>query len=1363
MHEREESEGARPTVGNVLGFSLMLRDRQALLRLERRTLVPGLRLSDYEAEVPDVEFPLRAQGAAAFRRRRARVRRLHLTVETHALEGWLRRRLVGHELAGLWVDEVELALTAPEPDAEVAPCLILRGRHEGRPQWLMLAVQVRARGRKLALRPWQAWRLGEGRLDIETAWRVLVQWLDGRADIEDPSTLEVDPVRAALLRPFIVAGWRTPDLGGLVLEQVRLQADRAELTAVARGQGSIAEPVPREAPRVPGQVAAGTGRVRAALEAGDRGRACAELERLTDTLPHDHPARVPALQWLVALSRRTEPERSARALGAWLHETPRDEVAARELLIALSRAGDDRALARRLAAECRLPQPAPRRARLELALALTLVDRLDEPEAGIELLAPLLDRAALDPQLAPLQSSAHGCMARALASTPAEALEHLRLALAHTDPRSSSARASLRAAVASALDRHGHGHAARPLWLEVVKAAPDDDELVDAALASARALDHPGASIELLRAAVAEASHERTLPLRSALVSTLLESPDEAQRELGVAELRTLVRDHPRSRTLALKLLTLERERGEPQRAAVLLGELASSTDDPDDRVRLRLEQARMLAEGGQPRRAWANLQPVLEQVGLRLEPDLLELAIGIAPVSARDALVDRLVEIDDGPRSGRALLGRAQGRSSSSKKQADLALAAARLDDPRPALRELVELVDAEQREPWQALADACARHGDDRGERHARVELALRHLAHDDAGAAARALGRAVALAPDDHALRLALGWAQATAGDAGSAAASLATALRGGVDATASPLTDPRLGLPPESARRYAALGHILLHAGHHADAVDPLRAAVQQLGSEAEPELGAALIDALEGCGETTEASSRARDLADAHHGAERARWLARAAQHATPEHAAAWLAEAVELMPPDAPLDAQLVQRLERAARESGDRPALRVALQHTAHDSGRPAADRARALRDLVSQRQAESLSPHDDPELVELCRELHELDPHDPDALLVLAARDHHDGHEARAIARWERALPQLAAADPRRVEPSLVLARYDVARGRPERARDLLLPVLNQRHAPASTYELLAEAAVALGDAPNHLRAVRGIIAHAPPDRPRLDAELALAQQLGRLDRAREALPHAAAATQGSSPGSPEHVDAARAWLSLAQAAEDPRQESAARQQLRHGLGPELSAKELRAEAMLRAEALADPEGARALVEQALSERPADEMLLSTLEHLARLTGSMLPYLVAVEAAVEATVPGPDRDRLGTELALTAADLGDAARVHRALDRVSGQAAASEELLDLRDWAVRQLGLEDDELHRIDERLRAGATDPVLIARLSRLVGHGEASVDHLVALADGMPAEQVEAVLQPAARLATELAIPSLTMQV
>ena len=132
----------------------------------------------------------------------------------------------------------------------------------------------------------------------------------------------------------------------------------------------------------------------------------------------------------------------------------------------------------------------------------------------------------------------------------------------------------------------------------------------------------------------------------------------------------------------------------------------------------------------------------------------------------------------------------------------------------------------------------------------------------------------------------------------------------------------------------------------------------------------------------------------------------------------------------------------------------------------------------------------------------------------------------------------------------------------------------------------------------------------------------------------------------------------------------------------------------------------------------------------RPADEILLSTLKHLAQPLGSLEPYLDALDAAVEGMVPGTDRDRLASELALSAAELGDAPRTHRALERMTLAAGDGEELLDLRDWAVQVLGLQEQELRRLDERLRTGPAAPGLLRRLSRLVGEGEPLVEHLLA---------------------------------
>jgi tetratricopeptide (TPR) repeat protein len=1363
MDEHLPSPGGRPAVGNVLGFSLLLRDRQALLRLERRALHPGVRLLDYEAEVPDVEFPLRAHGAAVFRRRRCRARQLRLEIDAHAITAWVSARLHGQELEGLRVDEVALELAgAIEPGATTSPCLLLGGEHHGRRAWLLLALQVLPHGRKLALRPWRAWRAGEAAPEPEALWRSVTTRLHGATDPELPDAVVLDPARHALLRPFVEAGWRAPALDGLVLQGLALAADQVELSFGRRGESAEAQAWPREPAREPEPVGERLARIHGALQAGERAVACTELERLADALPPEHLLRLPALRWLAQLARHHDPALALRALQAWLHLRPRDAAAACALVIALGRAGNHAVLAKRLAGECRLPNPPRRQALLELALACTLVDRLDDVEAGEGLLEPLLRRCAQDPGLRELELPVRAAVARAraagtsAAATPAAALDALDHALALTDR--SATRASVQAGVAAALARRGHHREAAPLWREIVRTAPDDGELVDEALASVRAAGDQGLAIELLRVAIPHAAPAATLALRRALVTTLRERGDPTSRELARVELRSLVREHPESRELALELSGLERHDGRPDAAASLLGKLAETSDDAEDRARLRLEQARLLAEGGEPRRAWANLQPVLEAAPPALEAELLELAIGIAPLSVRDRLIDRLAEIDDGPRSGRALLARARVRRSGDQRRADLEAATQRLEDPRPALRELAELAPADDPEPWATLADACATHGDAVGEAAARVELALRHLRHEALEAAAEALDRARPLRPRDAALTVAHGWVLARAGRFADAAELLAT-VSGRLPLEAAPLSDPRLGLPTQPDRARGHIGVVLLRAGRPAEAAMQLRPAIAALGATAEAKLAEALIEALEALGEHREASVIARGLADGQGGATRARWLAAAARHAEPRDAVQWLREAVEL----APDDPELVAALERAARAARDDTHVGLALQRAAQLPALPPAERARALRELLTRRRRAGIEPADDPELVTLYEQLLALDGDDVGALLVLGTCARRDGDDARARALWARALEHLPAGDPRRLEPSVMLAGHELAQGEPEAARERLSSVLGQRGVPREAYEILAEAARLLGDATTRLRALRGIIAHAKDGPVRLDAELQLARQLGEIGRSREGLGHAAAATRGSSRGSAEHIDSARVWLTLATTVDDPRQEAAARIELRRGLGSELSAKELRAEALLLAERLADPEGARQVIEEGLVTRPTDELLLSTLKHLAQTLGALEPYLVALDAAVEGMVPGPDRDRLASELASSAAEVGDATRAHRALERLSLQAGDGEELLDLRDWAVRSLGLEAQELRRIDLRLRTEAPSAGLLQRLARLVGEGEPLVEHLLGLARDADPETARRLVEPALALAEPLAMPSLSILV
>ncbi len=1356
MQEQPASVGGRPAVGNVLGFSLLLRDRQALLHLERRALTPGVRLHDYEAEVPDVVFPLRAQGASAFRRRRCRVRRLGLEVEPRALVSWLRERLLGSSLCGLRIDEVDLDLAGEvEPDLPRSPCLYLGGRRDGQRGWVMLALQVLPQGRCLALRPWRRWKIDQGAPPCATLWREIAARLGGRAH-DDDDTFVFDPVHPVLLRSFVSAGWRVPDFGDLVIADVALRPERAELSLVRRAEGAAAGPTPATIPPVPDPVRQHLVEVEDALTRAEHQTAAAQLERLADRLSPEHPARLAILRWLVRLARADDPALALRALRAWLHLRPRDDEAARALVLAQGRAGNDRGLAQRLAAECRLPHAPVRQARLELALAVVLVDRLGDPQSGRGLLEPLLDRCVGDPALAPVERSVRACLARALAaSDPSAAVSQLEQALSLTER--SATRASLRAALARALARSHHHAASLPQWTQALSVAPDDLEWVDAALASMRAVGALDQEIELLRTAIGHATPADALGKRRELVAALVQRDDPTSRELARVELRALVRDEPHSRELALQLSNLEHDGGQPERAATLLRTLIDDTEDPGDRVRLRLELARVLTDTEQPQRAWTDLQPALEEVPPALEAELLEHAIEIAPASARDALVDRLAEIDHGPRSGRALLTRAHARVSDSRRREDLRAAAQRLDDPRAALRELTALTEPAEFEVWNALADACAAHSDVEGEASARVELALRLLTTEQEQDAVAAFARAHALRPDDTGLALTRGWLDLQAQRDADAIEHLLP-LFGALPIDTAPANDPRLKLPSPAVLQ-ARLGRALVREGRPEEAIDPLVLATAEFPIEEDPTATETLFEALEAVGRRAEASATARRLADASEGTARARWLRLASRHAEPADALQWLGEAATLQPDD--LD--LLTALELAARSVGDEARLDEALRRIGEHPEAPNPTRAHALRELVSRRRA-STDDSADPSPTVLYEQLLALEPDDLEALLALwvAARESDD--TPRALELSLRVLDLLPVADPRGDDARLWLARQSLDEGRPERAAEVLAPQLERQSLSPEGLELLAEAARRSSDTEARLRILRAIIAHVTQGPLRTEAHLQLARELGQRGRSQEGLEHAANAAHDSPPGSDSHIDAARTWLTLAVTADDPRQEAAARAELRGALGPELSAKELRAEAMLLAEQLSDAEGAQDLIEEGLARTPDDALLLSALKHLSQLRGDRRSYLVFLDAAVESLSPGDDRDRLGTELALASAEAGDALRAHRTLDRLSTAAAHTEILLDLRDWTVRNLGLEQQELLQVDEQLEAGPIDTGLLRRLELCVGEGEPMVEHLLSRSRDCESESIALrLIEPALALAEATAPASLWMRV
>ncbi|MBC8072909.1 MAG: hypothetical protein IAG13_31595, partial [Deltaproteobacteria bacterium] len=254
------AETEQPSVGNVLGFSLQLREHRALLALERRTLAPGVHLLDYEASVPGVEFPLAGPlSAGRFRHRRCRVQRVTLELERHALQAWLVARLRGRSIAGLRVEWVELEPSA-RADArdEPMPWIMLSGRTRGGALgWFGCSLALRGDGRSIVVLPGRLWWQGGEPIAAHALWLGLARALDPRRR-SDALEIRLDPAMEALRVPFVQAGWKIPALEQLVLrtlaidgQRVRAQWDAGELAlAVALGSTIDHDPVVEAARRV---------------------------------------------------------------------------------------------------------------------------------------------------------------------------------------------------------------------------------------------------------------------------------------------------------------------------------------------------------------------------------------------------------------------------------------------------------------------------------------------------------------------------------------------------------------------------------------------------------------------------------------------------------------------------------------------------------------------------------------------------------------------------------------------------------------------------------------------------------------------------------------------------------------------------------------------------------------------------------------------------------------------------------------------------------------------------------------------------------------------------------------------------------
>jgi tetratricopeptide (TPR) repeat protein len=996
--------GHGPGVGNVLGFSLLFRERRALLALVRRTLAPGVRLREYEAVIPGVRMPLRGPlMATKFRKRRCRVVRATMVVEDRALLPWLNERLVGQELLGLRIREVELDLRRELPEAEQArPCLMIAGETTaGKQVWLLIAFDLLPDQRRLLLRPCRLWLIGdlpagldgdperhertasidrEGRdTSARRLWRAIAKRLaagrlaglrDGLIATDD-GALAIDPGRLAMTRAFASVGWKAPNLECSVLTELALSRRgvtlglHGPLTEFEPGEdgedefSSARSPIIDEAAPVgplagePGlldePIARGLDRTRELLRGStddDPSAALRELAGLSHTLESFPAAHLALVRWRVDLARFRDRVAALQAVREWLDLQPSAREPRRLLTLLLAAEGRAQDLARLLAADCRQPHPPWIQARLELAVASLLIDRLDDARSALTIIGPLTqrlreqlassrdrrgslraseqaepgDRAAL--LLAELLPEALVVLARARVAelarerrsltTVPHVLEALEEALEHT--RNPRRRADLRSRVARSFIEHGNqdlGGASQALALLSAAIAddPDDLGLLDQAIDLAVQIHERGTATMLLRMRLEAAEPSERQPLRKRLIGLASELDDREHRELARRELAIAIDQDPNDVDLLRRGAALERKLGDAMAAADYLGRLleidAFGEAVLDDRDAVLLDRARLLKKAGRIDEAWESLRPVASTIpssGESLDRgslgeraarrawvlDILELALDLAPPTDRPRILDLLIVHARGQRRGEALVERAAQALRIHERLADLWAAVDELERPEKILAQIEQLLDDDDHPGLARLAKAAARVRERTTELHARARLGRALLVGGEPAEASEQLERALALAPDRLELRAALADCYEQLARPEHAIPHLQALLD----------DDEGQAGPTERGRLSLRMARLLREIGELDQAASLLSACEQEL-SEADPELvDPALRDAI-----AEQSFAALRELA------EDVRALTIAIEHATallgqPDHEAqlgAWLARAARVL------------------------------------------------------------------------------------------------------------------------------------------------------------------------------------------------------------------------------------------------------------------------------------------------------------------------------------------------------------------------------------------------------------------------------------------------------------------------------
>ncbi len=513
---------------------------------------------------------------------------------------------------------------------------------------------------------------------------------------------------------------------------------------------------------------------------------------------------------------------------------------------------------------------------------------------------------------------------------------------------------------------------------------------------------------------------------------------------------------------------------------------------------------------------------------------------------------------------------------------------------------------------------------------------------------------------------------------------------------------------------------------------------------------------ALFEGLSHAGATAEALQLAKEAAARTDGRVRADWLTRAAARTNGPAAAALLDEALRAAPDDEALADRLVGLLEQAGQDTD----LTELWRARARDTTLAPAKRLGAIDRLLARALSDQQDPRriaaDDPDIAQLFETRLELDPTDVTALLVAADTAHRDGDDARAAEHWSRALAQMEPKDPRAGAAGRALGAYALATGRPEDALDPLRRATAVDSESATGWAHLAEAATKTGDLELCVRARESQLAQTPSTAARGD----LMMELSRLHRGRgdfdESVRWLERVSAHVVEDTTRHVELSEAWMEIARdGGATLEQQLHARGRVRTLLGPNQPLSEHRAEAELLA-AAGRHEDALVRLEDALRRAPTDELLLSSMRQIAIDCDAQHRYTAALEQAIEALPEGSSRDSLLTERATIALRSGNATAALVSLDLLSDETADRPDLLDLRDWAVHELGREDEELRRVGDRIRAAPDDAGLQERLRRLLGSDEAAMsEHLLGLAQGLPRERATGLTLRALHLALQTA--------